>query len=79
MAAMSFADDVKAETRSTGTVCKVCRIIGQIDPKERPEVEMVMADPNFVAEAIARAMARRGWEVSGNVIRNHRRKCISSK
>jgi hypothetical protein len=73
---MSFLDDVTAETRTNGTSCKTCRILDTLPPKERAEVEPILADHNFTSEAIARAMRRRGWEVSGNGIRNHRRNCL---
>jgi len=76
---MSFVDDVVAESRRTGTQCKTCRIVANLDPKDRIEVETVLADPNFVAEAIARVMTRRGWEVGGNAIRTHRRNCLAKK
>ena len=73
---MSFLDDVNAETRTNGTVCKTCRILEALTPKERGEVEPILADLNFTSEAIARAMRRRGWEVSVNVIRSHLRNCL---
>lgn len=76
---MSFRDDVEAETRSNGVQCKTCRTLASLDPKEAAEVADVIADPDITAEAISRAMKRRGWEVGGNGIRQHRRNCIAKK
>lgn len=74
---MTFRDDVDNETRKNGTICKTCRILEKLPPKDRLEVAEVLGDPSCVAEAIARAMTRRGWEVSGSAIRSHRRNCLS--
>lgn len=79
VAKMTFRDDVKAETRSNGVQCKTCRTLASLDPKEAAEVADVIADPDITAEAISRAMKRRGWGVSGNGIRQHRRNCIAKK
>jgi hypothetical protein len=76
---MSFRDEVTTETKTNGTFCKTCRILASLDPKERAEVTEVLADPQMVAEAISRAMTRRGWKVGGSAIRKHRQTCLSSK
>ena len=76
VAEMSFADDVRQETRSSGIECRVCVLVKQQDTKTRGEIEEVLADPSCNAEAIARAMNRRGWEIRGDSIRKHRRNCL---
>lgn len=76
---MSFRDEVTIETRTNGTICKTCRIIASLDPKERAEVVEVLADPNMISEAISRAMTRRGWKVGGSAIRKHRQTCLAQK
>lgn len=76
---MSFRDEVEAQTRSNGVMCKTCRTLASLDPKEAAEVADVIADPEISAEAISRAMKRRGWEIGGNGIRQHRRNCIAKK
>lgn len=76
---MTFRDEVEMETRVNGVVCKTCRILASLDPKERADVAEVIADPQMVAEAISRAMTRRGWEVGGSAIRKHRQRCLPKK
>jgi Tfp pilus assembly ATPase PilU len=79
VAKMSFRDEVTIEIRTNGTICKTCRIIASLDPKERAEVVEVLADPNMISEAISRAMTRRGWKVGGSAIRKHRQTCLAQK
>jgi Tfp pilus assembly ATPase PilU len=79
VATMSFRDEVTTEIKTNGTICKTCRIIASLDPKERAEVVEVLADPNMISEAISRAMTRRGWKVGGSAIRKHRQTCLSQK
>lgn len=76
---MSFADDVKQETRSTGVECRLCGLLRSLDEKTRKEVQEVLTDGSWNAEAISRAMKRRGWEIRGESIRKHRRNCIVSR
>ena len=73
VAEMTFADDVRAETRTSGIECRLCVLLKNMDTKTRGEIEEVLADPSWNAEAIARAMNRRGWEIRGDSIRKHRR------
>jgi hypothetical protein len=73
---MTFADDVRQETKSTGVKCRVCVFLEGLDTKTRSEVTDVLADEAWNSEAISRAMNRRGWEFSGAAIRKHRQKCI---
>jgi hypothetical protein len=47
-----------------------------MDTKTRGEVNEVLADQSWNAEAISRAMKRRGWEIRGDSIRKHRRNCL---
>jgi hypothetical protein len=76
---VTFRDEVTTETRTNGTICKTCSILASLDPKERAEVAEVLADPGMIAEAISRAMTRRGWKVGGSAIRKHRQNCLSPK
>ena len=73
---MSFADDVREETRTSGIECRLCVLIKNMDTKIRGEVNEVLADQSWNAEAISRAMQRRGWEIRGDSIRKHRRNCL---
>lgn len=76
---MSFADDVRQETRATGVECRLCFLLRQLDDKTRKEVQDVIGDNSWNAEAISRAMKRRGWEIRGETIRKHRRNCLVSR
>lgn len=76
VAQMSFADDVRQETRSSGIECRVCFLLKNMDTKTRGEVDAVIVDQSWNAEAISRAMTRRGWEIRGDSIRKHRRNCL---
>ena len=76
VAQMSFADDVREETRSSGIECRLCVLLKNMDTKTRGEVDAVIDDPSQNAEAISRAMTRRGWEIRGDTIRKHRRNCL---
>ena len=76
VAEMSFADDVRAETRTSGIECRLCVLLKNMDTKTRGEVQGVLEDQAWNAEAISRAMKRRGWEISGDTIRKHRRNCL---
>lgn len=73
---MSFADDVREETRASGIECRLCVLLKNMDTKTRGEVDAVLADQSWNAEAISRAMKRRGWEIRGDSIRKHRRNCL---
>lgn len=73
---MTFADDVRAETRTSGIECRLCFLLKNMDTKTRGEVTEVLADQSWNAEAISRAMQRRGWEIRGDSIRKHRRNCL---
>jgi hypothetical protein len=76
---MSFLDDVTEETRPSGVTCRLCVLLKQLDEKTRKEVQEVLTDHSWNAEAISRAMKRRGWEIRGEGIRKHRRNCIVSR
>ena len=76
VAQMSFADDVREETRSSGIECRLCVLLKNMDTKTRGEVDAVIVDSSQNAEAISRAMTRRGWEIRGDTIRKHRRNCL---
>ena len=76
VAEMTFADDVRAETRTSGIECRLCVLLKNMDTKTRGEVNDVLADQSWNAEAIARAMKRRGWEIRGDSSRKHRRNCL---
>jgi hypothetical protein len=73
---MTFADDVREETRTSGIECRLCVLLKKMDTKTCGEVEAVLADQSWNAEAISRAMKRRGWEIRGDSIRKHRRNCL---
>ena len=73
---MTFADDVREETRSSGVECRLCVLLKSLDTKTRGEVESVLIDSSWNAESISRAMKRRGWEIRGDIIRKHRRNCL---
>lgn len=79
VAKVSFADDVRDETRTSGTPCRLCVLIESLDAKTKAEVIEVLDDSAWNAEAISRAMRRRGWEIRGEGIRKHRRNCIISR
>jgi hypothetical protein len=76
VAQMTFADDVREETRTSGIECRLCVLLKNMDTKTRGEVNEVLADQSWNAEAISRAMKRRGWEIRGDSIRKHRRNCL---
>lgn len=75
---MSFADEVREQTRPSGTQCRICVLLKSLDSKTRDEVSSVIADSEWNAEAISRAMKRRGWDVRGDTVRKHRRNCVLS-
>lgn len=79
VAPMTFADEVREETRPSGYECRLCVLLRSLDDKTRKEVQDVLADPAWTGEAISRAMKRRGWEIRGEGIRKHRRNCIVSR
>lgn len=79
VAQMSFADDVTKETRPSGVPCRLCVLLQQLDDKTRKEVQEVLKDISWNAEAISRAMKRRGWEIRGETVRKHRRNCLISR
>ena len=78
VAEMTFADEVRSETRSSGVRCRLCVFLEGLDSKTRSEVTDVLADSAWNAEAISRAMMRRGWEFRGEAIRKHRQRCLVS-
>jgi len=76
VAQMSFADEVRQETKSTGVRCRLCVFLEGLDAKTQAEIIEVLADETWNSEAISRAMIRRGWEFSGAAIRKHRQNCL---
>lgn len=76
---MTFADDVREETRASGVQCRLCVLLEQLDDKTRKEVQEVLTDVSWNAEAISRAMNRRGWEIRADTVRKHRRNCLVSR
>ena len=79
VAQMTFADEVKQETRASGVPCRLCVLVEQFDEKTRKEVQEVLTDISWNAEAISRAMKRRGWEIRADTVRKHRRNCLISR
>lgn len=76
MAVVGFADEVAAQTRTSGIKCRLCVQLESLDKKDREEIELVMLDQSFDGEAIARALTARGIETRGDRVRKHRRNCI---
>lgn len=72
---MGFLDEVAAETPSKERACRVRSLLLEMDPKDRSDVEGVLALPPEAAPhlAIQRALKRRGLSVSTSVISRHRR------
>jgi hypothetical protein len=74
---VTIADEIAAETRKGGHRCLTCRIIEELGD-EGPELVEILAGRDYSNEAIARALTKRGHNVSGNGVRGHRLRCVNS-
>ena len=75
---MSFADEVKAESRGTGQKCSTCKAIEAMDPVEAEEITAVMADRSIQTEPIVRVLNKRGIDIGSSSVRKHRMRCVVS-
>lgn len=72
---MGFADEVAAESRTSGTACKTCKLLAKMDKAERAEVLAVLADPEVAHSPITRALNRRGYDIGVTAVTRHRNRC----
>lgn len=75
---MSFADEVREQSRGTGQQCRTCALLAQLPADEAAEIRAVMADPTVQTEPLTRALNNRGIQISGNAVRKHRSRCVIS-
>ena len=68
---MSFADEVRANGRASGTACTVAIILETLDAELRSEVAAVISSPAYTSSAIVRALKARGVEVSEQAMSRH--------
>ena len=74
---MSIADDIAKEVRPIGSRCHTCRIIEELG-EEGSELVGILAAGEYSNETIARALTKRGHNITGGAIRNHRLHCVSN-
>jgi RNA-binding protein YhbY len=69
----SLLDDIKNETRKTGTKPRIVEVLEQLDKQDRQDFIAAINDTSIPASNIARAMTKRGIKVTGNMITRYRR------
>ena len=76
---MSLADEIKARTKPPVHGCAVCRVLDQMKPDDRADLEACLQDDSITGAAIASILAEHGWPVhpDGKQVRRHRKACAS--
>lgn len=72
---MSLLDEIKDETRHTGSPCGVQKVLAALNESDAADLRAALADPGIPATNIARALIKRGvaqWK-NGDPITRHRR------
>ena len=73
---MGFMDEVKAETRLSGTACKTCRLLARLDADDRADIDAVLADAEIPTSPIVRALNKRGIDIGISALSRHRSNCV---
>ena len=66
-------DEMVQENRPHRKPCGVSAYMGEMDKKDRAELEQALADSKLLSSAIHRVLERRGFVGSESMIRRHRR------
>ena len=74
---MGLLDEIKAEHRSDGRVPKLETILNDLDKKDRAELEDALVDPRVTHPQIARALTKRGFDISSGAVRTYRNNHVS--
>ena len=56
-----------------GPRCATCRVILQLDAKDRDALAAALADPSFTSVAISAALRAEGYDVAPQPLQRHRR------
>jgi hypothetical protein len=70
---VGLLDDVVEENVPHRKPCGLTAYMGEMDKKERAELEQALDDPKLLSSAIHRVLKRRGFTGSEVMVRRHRR------
>lgn len=71
---MSLLADIEAETAQPGYPCGIAKAIEALPADEADELRIALGRDTFAANAISRALAKRGVRVKAHTITRHRRR-----
>ena len=71
---MSLYDEIKSNQKRRGGMCTVRTLMPKMAEDERNDLFVALTDTTVSAQAIARALQNRGYQISGDSIQRHRRK-----
>jgi hypothetical protein len=72
---MTFADEVSRQLPNANK-CKLCIYVAGLDSKERADVQAVIANSDYPATAIARALKQRGLTISDSTVQRCRQRHV---
>jgi hypothetical protein len=72
---MGLLEEAAAEqaTRHKGGECGVGRMLRKADPKDRAEIEALLADDELTSATISVVLKRHGYDVTYQALQRHRR------
>lgn len=70
---MGLLDDIRAEKRKTGVLCRVSSVLQQMDKKDAADLQAAIDDPMITAAAIERVLRRKEITMPQGTITRHRR------
>ena len=56
-----------------GPRCATCRVMAELDAKDRDALAAALADPSFTSVAISAALRAEGYDVAPQPLQRHRR------
>lgn len=69
---MGLLDDIRAESQAKPTVCTIAKVLAELEPKDRADLEMALDDEAVTHTAITRVLTRQGFNMHDKRVANHR-------
>jgi hypothetical protein len=72
---MGLLDSIRSEQDSThtGPQCSICKLLTELDAKDRADLQTALDDLSLFGTVIARALKKSGHEVTQYQVQRHRR------
>jgi len=78
---MGLLDSIRSEQDSShiGPQCSICKLLTELDAKDKADLQTALDDPSIYGTVIARALKKSGHEANHYQVQRHRRRDCMKK